>query len=325
MAAGSKEKLIALAGVAVVAAAVATVLVVLGDAGQRPAASAPEATRTTDAPTTRRGTEQLPAALVVKIDNVPQARPQTGLGSADAIYVEPVEGGYTRLLAVYWGKRPSVLGPVRSARETDVELLAYLRRPVLAYSGSAGKLAPILRAADLERVTPETAGGAFYRSGVKSIPHNMYVDPRELPRTEPVDLPLTTGPAPEGGKRAGSHRVEYRNATYDFRWSSVRDRWQISVDGNRMTSTEHGQLAAGTVVVQRVRIVAGAGVRDPAGSPSPVARTVGSGKATVLRDGRVFQGTWSRASAAKETTYRTRGGDPLTLGRGPVWVLLVPA
>lgn len=327
MAARAKETLIALAGVGVIVAAVAAVLVVLGDVSQRPARSAPSApatpTTTQPSPTKRQSVPKLPPALVVKIDNVPAARPHTGLSSADAIYVEPVEGGFTRMAAVYWGRRPSVVGPVRSVRETDVELLAFLRRPVLAYSGAARRLFPILRAADLVHATPESVQRAFYRSGVKAIPHNMYVEPRELPGTRPVDPALRTGKAPAGGRRVSSRHVEYRAASYDFRWSGGR--WSVSMDGRPLTSTESGQLTANTVVIQRVRIVRGAGVKDPAGSPSPVARTVGSGRATVLRGGRAYEGTWTRRSASRETTYRTTDGDPLPLARGPVWVLLVPA
>lgn len=267
---------------------------------------------------------RLPRALVVKVDNVPQARPHTGLGSADAIYVEPVEGGYTRLAAVYWGRRPTVLGPVRSARETDIKLLAYLRRPVLAYSGASRRLQPLLNAADLVHATPRTVSKAFYRINEKPVPHNLYVHPRKLPATKPVDTPLRTGPLPAGGRRVKSYHVAYKSAYYDFTWSTKARRWRVWMDGSPFVSLEYGRLTARTVVVQRVRIVQGANIHDSAGYPSPVAVTVGSGQVTVLRRGRAYQGTWTRSSAARETTYRTRAGDPLPLARGPVWILLVP-
>lgn len=267
---------------------------------------------------------RLPAALVVKVDNVPQARPHTGLGSADVIYVEPVEGGYTRLAAVYWGRRPTVLGPVRSARETDIELLAYLRRPVLAYSGASRRLQPLLNAADLVHATPRTESEAFYRIDEKPVPHNLCVHPRELPATKPVDPPLRTGPVPAGGRWVNSHRVTYRSASYVFTWSTKDRRWRVSMDGSPLVSLESGRLTARTVVVQRVRIVQGANIHDSAGYPSPVAVTVGSGQVTMLRGGRAYQGTWTRSSASRQTMYRTGAGDPLPLARGPVWVLLVP-
>jgi hypothetical protein len=326
-----KETLIALLAVGVVIAAVAVVLVVLGNLGeQSPASTQPTTTATTTTTTPKpkpkppKRVEKLPPALVVKIDNVAAARPHTGLNSADAIYVEPVEGGFTRLLAVYWGRRPSVLGPVRSVRETDIQLLAYMRRPVLAYSGSARRLAGVLKAADLVLATPKK--GAFYRVGSRQIPHNMYVNPRRLPGTNRVETPLRTGPRPSGGRRDRSYHVSYRSASYDFTWRPGSKLWRVSMDGRPFTSTERGQLGASTVVVQRVRIVRGQGVRDRVGGGySPVAKTVGAGRVTVLRDGRVYNGTWSRRTSARETTYRTSDGKPLRLASGPVWVLLVPA
>ncbi|MGH3433494.1 MAG: DUF3048 domain-containing protein, partial [Thermocrispum sp.] len=274
-----KETLISLAAAGlVVVVMIAAVVVMPGGLGWR--AAAVESDATVGA--------KLPPGLVVKVDNVPQARPHTGLGAADAIYVEPVEGGFTRLAAVFWGRRPAALGPVRSARETDIELLGYLRRPVLAYSGASSQLEPLLSAADLVHATPKTASEAFYRIDEKPSPHNLYVRPRELAATKPVGPPLHTGPAPAGGRRIGSHHVAYRSASYAFTWSTGRNQWRVSMDGSPLISLEHGQLAANTVVIQRVRIVQGANIHDSAGHPSPVARTVGSGQVTVLRGGRAY-------------------------------------
>jgi hypothetical protein len=119
--------------------------------------------------------------------------------------------------------------------------------------------------------------------------------------------------------------VSYQSATYDFTWSPDAQHWRVSMGGRPLVSTEQGQLSAKTVVVQRVRIVEGAGVTDSTGALSPVARTVGRGDATVLRAGKAFEGTWSRPSAMETTTYRTDDGDEIPLARGNVWILLVPA
>ena len=266
----------------------------------------------------------LPPALVVKVDNAAKARPHTGLSSADVIYVEPVEGGITRFAAVYWGRRPSAIGPIRSARETDIKLLRYLDRPVLTYSGASPKLQPLLDKADLVHATPKTAGKAFYRDNDRPRPHNLFVEPRQVPATEPVDMPLHTGPAPAGGKQITSHRVDFEAASYRFTWSTADKAWRVTLDGKPLTSTESGRLRADTVVVQRVTIVTGADIVDSAGNPSPVVDSVGSGPVTVLRGGREYTGTWTRTSADRETVYRTKTGQPLPLGDGQVWILLLP-
>lgn len=323
-----KETLIALLGVVgVVSAAAITFAVLRGEDARQPATapttSAPPPTTTTT--TKKKPPPLLPAALVVKIDNVSAARPHVGIGRADAIFVEPVEAGLTRLLAVYWGKRPPVVGPVRSARQTDIELLAQFKRPVLAYSGAASKLKRPLRKANLVLASPKSHGGAFWRNNSRPMPHNMFVNPRRLPSTKPVRNPLASGKAPAGGKRRSELHVSYRSASYDFRWSKDSKSWLVSMNGSPMVATGSGRLKANTVIVQRVKTKRGLGISDSAGGVSPFARTVGKGKATMLRDGKIYQGTWSRASAKRQTTYRTNDGDRLPLDKGKVWVLLVPS
>ncbi|MGW2232212.1 DUF3048 N-terminal domain-containing protein, partial [Streptomyces formicae] len=87
--------------------------------------------------------------LAVKIDNVGPARPQTGIDAADVVYVEQVEAGLSRLMAVFASHVPDAIGPVRSARETDLELLRQFDDPVLAFSGAQSKLLPLIAAAPL--------------------------------------------------------------------------------------------------------------------------------------------------------------------------------
>lgn len=89
--------------------------------------------------------------LAVKIDNVAAARPPTGLEKADIVYVEQVEAGLSRILAAYSSDVPSVIGPVRSARETDLELLRQFDEPTLAYSGAQSALRPSIEAAPSTR------------------------------------------------------------------------------------------------------------------------------------------------------------------------------
>lgn len=265
--------------------------------------------------------------LAVKIDNVPAARPQTGLGSADVVYVEPVEGGLTRLVAIFAGDLPEEVGPVRSARRTDLDLLAQYGAPVLAYSGAAPELLPELRSADLVNAAPDDAASAYHRSRNRRAPHNLYVTPAELPdgATAPAEAPLLFGAAPAGGVPTTTHDVAFSAARFTFTWSAPDGRWHIAMNSEPATSTESGPLTAATVVVQRVVVTQGEAGEDAGRSASPVAQTVGSGQSDVLRDGRLFAGTWSRPSADAPTRYRTDGGADLPLASGPVWVLLLPA
>ncbi|EHR50968.1 Protein of unknown function (DUF3048) [Saccharomonospora marina XMU15] len=315
-----------LAAVAVflaVGAAVAALLLFGGDE-QRPAAPPPSRPpSTTSAPTSTPPPRD--SVLVVKIDNVSAARPQTGLAAAEVVYVEPVEGGLTRLAAVYSGRLPAVAGPVRSARETDAELLAQYGHPTLAFSGAAPEIMDALRAAPLNVVTELSHPGAYYRDPGRPRPHNLYTRPAELPMGTGAgpNRVLRFGVAPAGGRAMTEHTVSYRAASYHLRWSAQQRRWLVSLDGSPLISSGAGQVGAATVVIQHVRVEPGRGVRDSTGSLSPFARTVGTGRVTVLRDGLAFEGTWSRPTAAEGTRFTTNDGEPLRLAKGPVWVFLV--
>ncbi|MPY78004.1 MAG: DUF3048 domain-containing protein [Actinophytocola sp.] len=266
-----------------------------------------------------------PQGLVVKIDNTSAARPHFGLKMADLVFVEPVEGGLTRMAAVYWGKRPGAIGPVRSARETDIQMLAQMRRPVVTFSGAAPELIPALVKAPFIRATPTTQPAAFYRAGARPSPHNLLVNPARLTKTKPVSSPLSFGAAPKGGKKTKSLGVSYQAASYNFRWSPRMKEWAITLDGRPLTSMGTGRVHAGTVVVQRVKVGSGQGVADTSGAGSPVAKTVGHGKATVLRDGKAYTAKWSRPNPKRETVYRiARNNKRLPFARGKVWVLFVP-
>lgn len=321
-----------LAAALAVIAVVAAVLVVVNRGGGTttpaapPATSAPTATSASSAPPEQSTPLALPA-LAVKIDNVPAARPQTGLGAAEVVYVEPVEGGLTRLVAVYTGTPPSVIGPVRSARRTDIELLGQYGRPVLAYSGAAPELLPALRAADIVNAAPAQSAGAYYRDRDRRAPHNLYVRPARLPdgAEAPAVAPLRFGPAPGAGVPTATEQVRYRAAVFGFAWSTADARWLVSMNGTPLTCTDTGRVTAATVVWQRVAVTTNEAIEDVRGTVSPVARTVGSGPAVVLRDGQRFTGTWSRPTAQSPTTFHTADGRELPLAAGPVWVLLTPA
>ena len=291
-----------------------------GSAGGAPSTSSTAPGSTTPARPTG------PAVTVVKIDNVAVARPQTGLGSADIVYVEPVEGGLTRLVAVYFGEPPRLVGPVRSARQTDIELLAQFGTPTLTYSGAASELLPLLREAPLRLSSPQQVTGPYFRSGRRATPHNLYVDASALP--EPAERAMRPafrfGPAPDGGEPVDSAGARYGAASYGFYWSDEAGRWLISMDGHPMISTESGRLSASSVVLQRVPVSDGVHIEDASGAVSPVVSTVGSGPATVLRDGTKYPGNWTRPEPALPTRYTTSSGEPLPLAEGPVWVLLLP-
>ncbi|GAQ73892.1 putative lipoprotein YerB precursor [Streptomyces turgidiscabies] len=267
--------------------------------------------------------------IAVKIDNVPAARPQTGLEAADIVYAEQVEGGLSRLMAIYATRLPEAVGPVRSARESDLELLGQFAEPTLAFSGAQRKLLPLIDRAPLTAEPPESAAsGAYYRVTDKAAPHNLYLRPRKLVGTAPGADALTTGfrygTAPGGGTAEKSRTVRFPSARFTFTWSADRHGWLVSMDGTPTVAGDGERIAAATVVVQYVK-VRESRFHDVLGNNSPYTQSVGSGRAQVLRDGRAFDVQWRRAATTDGTDFTTADGSPVNFATGQVWVLFVKA
>jgi hypothetical protein len=270
---------------------------------------------------TRHG--QVPV-LAVKVDNAPAARPQTGLDAADVVYVEPVEGGLSRLMAVYATTLPESVGPVRSARESDLELLRQFDRPTLAFSGAQSRLLPLIDRAPLRAASPDEAPEAYTRDESRAAPHNLYVRPGRLLPKPGGAAALTTGfsygEAPGGGRALASRTVRYPAAEFTFTWSTDRDRWLVAMDGEPAATAPGKGPAPATVVVQHVKVRESA-FRDFRGANSPYVESVGSGKAEVLRDGRSYEAVWKRGAAGKGTSFTTADGAAVNFAEGPVWVV----
>ncbi|WP_348536635.1 DUF3048 domain-containing protein [Nocardia carnea] len=264
--------------------------------------------------------------LVAKIDTSPQARPPVGLGAADMVYVEPVEGGLSRLAAVFAADKPPVIGPVRSARETDLTLLDQFGDPTLASSGAAPELVAAVDRSSLQNASAERQPAAYFRDYSRVAPHNMFVHSDQLPEGGgwPADSQLHFGPAPAGGRPTQYEEARYPATVIGFDWSPDQHQWLVSMDGVAYTAADTGQLMASTVVLQSVQ-VSNSAISDVAGSVSPLVQTTGSGPALVLRDGQAFPASWSRPSQQAGTTYTTPTGAAIPFAPGQVWTVLVPA
>lgn len=276
--------------------------------------------------TSTAGSGQLSGPVIaVKIDNVDDARPSTGLSQAQVVYVEPVEGGLTRIVAVFTAPYPSVIGPVRSARETDLDLLGQYGKPVFAFSGSVPALIPLLHNTDLIDASQGSVAKAYVRQSTHPAPHNLYLHPSQLPTGSPAGQPaLEFGAAPTGGTATTQQKAGYSAASFSFAWSASAGRWLITMDGKPYRTTEAGQLGAATVVLQHVATHPEPWPEDSTGAIAPVAQTVGTGSATVLRDGQSYSATWSRSAVDAPTRFTTSAGADLPLANGPVWILLLP-
>jgi Protein of unknown function (DUF3048) N-terminal domain/Protein of unknown function (DUF3048) C-terminal domain len=324
-------------GAAVVAFAVSLVIALTSVAAPAPSARptlrphpqpAPARVVSTQlySPFTGEPVRALEPVLAVKIDNIVTARPQTGLQSADIVYVEPVEGGLTRFFAVFSSHIPSVVGPVRSARESDLKLLPQFGHPAFAWSGATPHLVPFIERANIADLYALQVGG-YYRVSSRVAPENLYANPRTLLKEAPTaskarDIGFRFGPQPAGGRPTGSYSVSYPAASYTFRWSAKAKRWLLWMDGAPATATEGGQLGGPTVIVQYVDISTSR-FEEYGGRP-PLAESVGSGTAVILRNGRAYTVHWSRPNINGGTTFTLPGGKRMLFAPGQVWVVLAP-
>ncbi|RBQ14590.1 DUF3048 domain-containing protein [Spongiactinospora rosea] len=322
---------VALAGVAVLVPSVACSS---GGGGggsaagpQSPAPPSPTPTPQPEHPFTGRPSAQRKPVLAVKIENTAAGKPQIGVGSADIVYVEQVEGGLTRLMAVFSSKLPPKVGPVRSARISDLHILPQFGKPALAYSGVQSKMVPYVQQASLFDVSDSAAGSAYVREPGRSAPYNLVASPRKLlaqaPKaTKAKDVGFTfADEAPEGGADRRSFRVRYPAANFEFKWSQTQKRWLIWQDGKKDMGAEGRQLGAPTVVVQYAKTTRSE-FHDFTGSYTPLIHTTGKGRAVVLRDGKAYKARWERKSEEEGTAFTTEAGEPLPFARGQVWVVI---
>jgi Protein of unknown function (DUF3048) N-terminal domain/Protein of unknown function (DUF3048) C-terminal domain len=282
-------------------------------------------------PFTGEPVKSLGPVLAVKIDNIVYARPQTGLQSADLVYVIPVEGGLTRFMAVYSSHIPPVVGPVRSARQSDLDILRQFGRPAFAWSGATPHLVPFIERAPVVDLYALQVGG-YYRSQSRVAPYNLYANTKQLMAeakgaSKARDIGFRFGPVPASAvaarvKGTASYSVKYPAASYTFRWSAKDKRWLTWIDGAPAMATEGGQLGGRTVIIQYTQISTSR-FEEYGGRP-PYAKSTGSGRAVILRDGKEYTVRWSRPTLDGGTTYTLPNGQRMLFAPGQVWVVLAP-
>ena len=265
-------------------------------------------------------------ALLVKIDNAPKARPQAGLNDADIVVEEGVEGGITRFATLFHSGDAADVGPVRSARTSDIYIASALNHPLFAYSGTNADFEKLLDKAPIVNVGPGRFPSGYHRVGGRPAPYNYF-----------SSTPLLFGRAPQGasppapqftygtavsGDPATSAHLEFRGhvlTTVDWTWDGSA--WKRATNGTAHVDAAGKQIAVPDVVIEFVPYK-DTGYTDQAGAPVPEAQLIGEGDAWVLRGGQVVRGRWHKPSAEAVTTITTTDGKPIPLEPGRTWVEL---
>lgn len=272
-------------------------------------------------------------ALVVKIDNAPQARPQAGLDAADVVYEEVVEGGVVRFLAVFQSEDASTVGPVRSVRPVDPDIVTPLRA-LFAYSGGAPQFVRLIRNAPVTLVGYDELTKAYSKRRDRPAPHNLFTSTAALYKGAKEDSvpppPLFTYlPTGQPFGVAGGSPLTYLlvqvggQTKTEWTWDPAQSVWLRSTNGTPHTVEGGAQLGFTNVVVQFVRY-SNTSSRDPAGFPVPTAEVTGAGDAWILSNGRLIKGRWGKPSASAVTEYKDSAGLPIALTPGTTWISLAP-
>lgn len=270
-----------------------------------------------------RKVEQRPA-LAVKIDNVAAARPQYGINSADIVYEAKVEGNLTRLIAVFHSQQPKTVGPVRSIRTTDFDVLAPFRRPLLAASGANGEVLRQLRQVPVINANALQVPGAYWRLSSRSAPNNLMATASTLWGRSPAGATapptmLKTGLPASSGKNTGGVNIEFGRASVSWTWSKAQQQWRRTQNGKRHVDQNGLPIGAENVIVMATKYG-----QSSADSASPHGKTVGTGRALIFTNGTVIDGKWTRTKAADPIKYVDGNGRAVTLRPGQTWIELAP-
>ncbi len=273
------------------------------------------------------GVLALRPAIVVKVDNHPDARPQTGLNQADIVFEENVEA-LTRFALVFHSQGSDPVGPIRSGRTQDINLLSSLNGVLFVWSGGNKGVTAAVKSSNFVNMSPSVAGrgSGFFRSDDKKAPHNLYTNTSDIwtvgagrGGTPLPQFSYSTDPSSNSGvdvvgvklRMDGSMKASWEWDA-DKRAFARRHDAKVHLDSNGEQVTTENLL----VITVEYKISA-------ANKKSPEAQTTGTGVAWVLQQGKITQGTWTRADEMDPWTLTDETGEPILLTPGRTFVELI--
>jgi len=265
--------------------------------------------------------------LAVKIDNHPNARPHSGIDEADMV-IEMLVEGVTRFITIWHESDSDYLGPNRSGRPTDAELLPGFNEPTFTISGAQGWVQNMITGNGVNLIK-ELSEGTFRISG-RSAPHNLYVDTFTLRETadeleypnEPPEGPIWEfGPMPADAAPASSVNIRFSGNGVVWDWDETEGLWLRTIQGQESMVRDQEGLETRLGVPVMVALY----VEQYSNNGLPSSHTLGSGEAYVFADGKYVQGTWEREEMTDWFTLTDAEGNVIAVPPGQAWVSLVPS
>ena len=269
-------------------------------------------------------------ALAVKIDNFPEARPQSGLDKADIVFEEPVEGGVTRYVAVFQCQDSGLVGPVRSARYPDVGIVDLLNDPIFIHVGGINPILSMIRNANDDNYDLYYQGAIIQHPSGRVAPFDTYISTTAAFEANKKD---TSVPSPlfqysataQTGIPVNSVHIPFSQTSDEtWTWNPTTKKFRLSYSGVPATTMNGVAVRTDNVVIMHVVTTTGPWLENNVGGYEVEVNPTGSGPLQVLRDGVLISGTWSRAGLSAPLVLTTANGSPLTLAPGQAWVEMVP-
>jgi hypothetical protein len=263
-------------------------------------------------------------ALAAKIDNNPvSARNHSGLAVADIVFEEIVEGRTTRFAAVFHSQSSAPIGPIRSGRTQDVDILSSFNEPLFVWSGGNGGVTRAINDSFLINMGPSNADG-YYR-GPGSAPYNLFTDtdtiwlqtPEEHPGPPPQQFQYLEADEEFGGAPTAGVKARIGSENIEWTWNPELAKFDRSQRGQPHDDSQFGRIRATNVVV-----ISAPYQPSVVDRRSPEAQTLGEGPVWIFTDGKVVEGTWRRELAIFPIEYFDADGEPIRIAPGNTWVEL---
>jgi hypothetical protein len=240
-------------------------------------------------------------------------------------------------MAIFQCSSTGTVGPIRSARISDADVLALLHGSVLGYSGAnPADIPPIQAHSDSVLISQDADPQYFYRSASKAAPHNVFSSTKTIIKAGVAVRHKLKAPKPlfsygtidTAAKPAHAVSITWPAASAAWTWQGKAGgdgRWLRTQDGEPDKLSDGSQISSTNVVVRSVAI-ASTGLRDVLGNASPLDVTVGSSPRPlwVLRNGKVIKGTWRRPKVSSPLKFRDKAGHTIKLAPGRTWLEFLP-
>jgi hypothetical protein len=281
--------------------------------------------------------------MLIKVSNMPRdVRPQWGLSLADIVFEYYSEEGMTRFGAIFYGNDASMVGPIRSGRFIDGDLVRGYKA-VFAFGGAyVAEMERFLKSDFASRMVVEESYTPLKRYDpngynylvVNSADLNAYATKRGINGPQNLDNMLFKLEAPAGGQPGTQLYVRYSGASYD-RWDydPSSGKYRRSSDIANATDVEQTEqyapltdrltnqpIALDNVVV----LFANHEVysTDSNGAKIYDIMLSGSGDAYAFRDGQAYQVRWQRKEA-DVVALTNLDGTPFPFKPGATWFEVV--